>query len=141
LVSDIPAGDGKIATFLQCNLSGGEEWGGMICNGSFEGASSPACFVRRCLINPFALCQDNHPRHTVKKVSDFPFPSRNVPFKNLLGREIFQLFAAMDSLVIDIPAGEIVKLFYSAGTEGGDVTQSKQALNRHTIADENACYS
>ncbi len=49
---------------------------------------------------------------TVKKVSGFPVPSRDVTDKTLPGRE-FELFPARESLVSDIPAGDgkIANLF------------------------------
>jgi hypothetical protein len=74
-------------------------------------AFRPGCSGGRCLINPFALCQDNHPRNTVKKVSDFTFPRRDATYQTLPGRENFKLFPARESLVSDIPAGEIVNFF------------------------------
>jgi hypothetical protein len=51
--------------------------------------------------------------YTVKKVIDFPVPSREVTFQSLLSR--FKLFPAWENLVSDITAGDGKKdnLFYS----------------------------
>jgi hypothetical protein len=47
------------------------------------------------------------PLYTVKKVTDFPFPSRNVTYQpNSPWPGIIQIFPARESLVIDIPAGD-----------------------------------
>ncbi len=52
----------------------------------------------------------------LKKVSDFPVPSRDVTNQTLPGLDLFQLFLPRESLVSDIPAGDgkISNLFYSA---------------------------
>jgi hypothetical protein len=54
--------------------------------------------------------------YSVKNVSDFPVPSRDVTYQTLpawLG--IIKLFPARESLVSDIPAGDgkIANIFYS----------------------------
>jgi hypothetical protein len=55
--------------------------------------------------------------YTVKKVREFPFPSRDVTTKLSLGGNndvITELFLPKGSLVSDIPAGDgkLVNLFY-----------------------------
>jgi hypothetical protein len=51
---------------------------------------------------------------TVKKVSDFPVPSRNLTYQTLLGRELLNYYLpARESLVSEIPGGDgkIANLF------------------------------
>jgi hypothetical protein len=60
-----------------------------------------------------------YPRYTVKKVFEFPVPSRDVTTKLSLGGNndvITELFLPRGSLVSDIPAGEgkLVNLFLRA---------------------------
>ncbi len=61
--------------------------------------------------------------HAVKKVSNFPVPSRNVTNQTLLGQEnIITLFPVRDSLFSDIPAGDgkITNLFYSVAPSASE---------------------
>jgi hypothetical protein len=54
--------------------------------------------------------------YTVKKVINFPVPSRDVTYQTLPGREYFNYIPPRESLVSDIPAGhgKISKLcFYN----------------------------
>jgi hypothetical protein len=54
--------------------------------------------------------------HTVKKVNDFPVPSRDVTNQTLPGLENLNYSRARESLVSDIPAGDgkWQTFFYSA---------------------------
>ncbi len=63
--------------------------------------------------------------YTVKKVIDFPAPSRYVTYQTFPAK----LFPARECLVSDIPAGDgkIANLFYSVGNMG---TEMKQGMHR-----------
>ncbi len=58
--------------------------------------------------------------YTVKEVSDFLVPGRDVTKKTLPGPGIIELFLARESLVIDIPAGDgkTANLFFTVCPHG-----------------------
>ncbi len=60
----------------------------------------------------YTLCREYY---TVKKVSDFPVYSWDVTYPNSPWPGVIKLFLARESLVSDIPAGDvkIANLFYS----------------------------
>ncbi len=68
-------------------------------------------------------------QYTLKKVSDIPVPSRDVPYQNSPWAAIIKLFPPRVS-VSDIPAGDgtVVSLFYSVYTWGDEVHLGLQKL-------------
>ncbi len=70
--------------------------------------------------------------YSVRKVIDFPTPSRDVTYQTLLAK----LFPARECLVSDIPAGDgkIANLFYSVGKDGhGNEARNAQKRARTYI--------